>query len=50
MKFSNYLDSKLIFTDVKGTTIQEIIESMVERVASREKNVNLRKEEITKTV
>ena len=50
MKFSNYLDSKLIFTDVKGTTIQEIIESMVERVASREKNVNLRKEEITKSI
>lgn len=50
MKFSSYLDSKLIFTGVKGSSIQEIIEEMVERVAACEKNVNLRKEDITKSI
>ncbi|WP_300357174.1 PTS sugar transporter subunit IIA [Fusobacterium sp.] len=50
MKFSNYLDSKLIFTDVKGTSMEEVIKEMIEKIASKEKNVNLRKEEITACV
>lgn len=50
MKFSNYLDSNLIFTDVKGSSMEEIIKEMVENVASREKSVNLRKDEITSAV
>ena len=50
MKFSNYLDSKLIFTDIKGTSTEEVIKEMIEKIASREKNVNLRKDEITATV
>ena len=50
MKFSNYLDSKLIFTVVKGTSMEEIIKEMVAKMASKEKNVNLRKDEITASV
>lgn len=50
MKFSNYLDSNLIFTDVKGLSMEEIIKEMVEKIASKEKSVNLRKDEITSAV
>ena len=50
MKFSNYLDSNLIFTDVKGSSMEEIIKEMVEKIASKEKSVNLRKDEITSAV
>lgn len=50
MKFSNYLDSSLIFTNVKGTNMEEIIKDMMEKMASKEKKVNLRKEEITESV
>ena len=50
MKFSNYLDSNLIFTDVKGSSMEEIIKEMVEKIASKEKSVNLRKNEITSAV
>lgn len=50
MKFSNYLDSSLIFTDVKGASMEEIIKEMVEKIASKEKSVNLRKDEITSAV
>ena len=50
MKFSNYLDSTLIFTDVKGSSMEEIIKEMVEKIASKEKSVNLRKDEITSAV
>ncbi len=50
MKFSNYLDSNLIFTDVKGSSMEEIIKEMVGKIASKEKSVNLRKDEITSAV
>ena len=50
MKFSNYLDSNLIFTNVKGTNMEEIINDMMEKMASREKKINLRKAEITESV
>lgn len=50
MKFSNYLDSNLIFTDVKGSSMEEIIKEMVEKIVSKEKSVNLRKDEITSAV
>lgn len=50
MKFSNYLDSNLIFTDVKGSSMEEIIKEMVEKIASKEKSVSLRKDEITSAV
>lgn len=50
MKFSSYLDSNLIFADVKGSSMEEVIKEMVEKIASKEKNVNLRKDEITSAV
>lgn len=50
MKFSNYLDSSLIFTDVKGSSMEEIIKEMVEKISSKEKTVNLRKDEITGSI
>ena len=43
MKFSNYLDSKLIFTDVKGTSMEEIIKEMVAKMASKEKKCKSQK-------
>ncbi len=50
MKFASYLDSNLIFTNVKGSNIQEVIKDMMEKLAAKDKKVNLRKEEITKSV
>lgn len=50
MKFSNYLDSKLIFTDVKGSSMEEVIIDMVEKMASKEKKINLIKKEVTASV
>lgn len=50
MKFSNYLDSKLIFTDVKGSSVEEVIKEMINKISEKEKNVNLRKEEITTSI
>lgn len=50
MKFSNYLDSNLIFTDVKGSNMEEVINDMMERIAAKDKNVALRREEITQSV
>ena len=50
MKFSNYLDSNLIFTDVKGTNMEEVIKDMMEKLAAKEKNLAARKDEITQSV
>ena len=50
MKFSNYLDSNLIFTDVKGTNMEEVIRDMMEKLAAKEKNLAARKDEITQSV
>ncbi|MCF2611449.1 MULTISPECIES: PTS sugar transporter subunit IIA [Fusobacterium] len=50
MKLSNYFDKKLIFIDIEGNTQEEIIEKLVEKIASEDKVVADKKEEIKKAV
>ena len=50
MKFSSYLDPQFIFTDLKGTTPEEIIKEMVGRIAEKDKKVSEFKEEIISSV
>lgn len=50
MKFSSYLDEKLIFCGVKGETQEEIIENMINAVSKRDKKVGEKCEEIKKEV
>ena len=46
MKLSNYFDKKLIFIDIEGNTQEEIIEKLVEKIASEDRVVADKKEEI----
>lgn len=50
MKLSNYFDKKLIFIDIEGNTQEEIIEKLVEKIASEDRVVADKKEEIKKAV
>ena len=50
MKFSSYLDPQFIFTDLKGTTPEEIIKEMVGRIAEKDKKVSEFKEQIISSV
>lgn len=50
MKFSNYLDEKLIFMNVEGSSMNEIIRNIIEKLAKSEKIVNERKCEILKSI
>lgn len=35
MKFSNYLNSKYVFTDIKANTKEEVIEEIVNRLMDK---------------
>lgn len=50
MKFSSYLDPQFIFTDLKGTTPEEVINEMVEKIAEKDKKVFDFKAEIIASV
>ena len=50
MKFSSYLDPQFIFTDLKGTTPEEIIKETVGRIAEKDKKVSEFKEQIISSV
>ncbi len=49
MKFSSYLDPQFIFTDLKGTTPEEIITEMIDRLSLIRK-INELKDVIVKSV
>ena len=50
MKFSSYLDPQFIFTDLKGTTPEEIITEMIDRLSLKDKKINELKDVIVKSV
>lgn len=50
MKFSSYLNEKLIFLNVEGSSMEEIIKNTIEKMCSVETSIKKRQEEITVAV
>ncbi len=50
MKFSNYLDKEHVYTDLKATTKNEIIEEMLDKIIETNGHFSDRKDEILKTI
>lgn len=50
MKFSSYLNEKLIFLNVEGSSMEEIIKNTIEKMCCVETSIKKRQEEITVAV
>lgn len=50
MKFSNYLNSKYVFTDIKANTKEEVIEEIVNRLMDKNPIHVSRKEEVLNSI
>jgi len=50
MKFTSYLNSDFIYTDIDGTNIDEVIGEIIQRMANKDKIIEARKDEFLKAV